>query len=102
LIFKKSKLRWPASACRCSIFVTFMAESPGSAGTAPGSGGELRQQLHRLGLLGDERQPGDAAVGPRPGTLTNPPDPAPQRHTAAELVGDGEGGLALSAGQVRL
>src|SRR6266567_614401 len=26
LIFRKSKLRWPASACRCSIFVTFMPD----------------------------------------------------------------------------
>src|SRR5262245_33059238 len=31
LIFRKSKLRWPASACRCSIFVTFMPRSPRGA-----------------------------------------------------------------------
>src|SRR5215510_3248006 len=102
LIFKKSKLRWPASACRCSIFVTFMAESPGSAGTAPGSGGELRQQLHRLGLLGDERQPGDATVGPGAVVLADPPDRAHQRHLVAELVGDGGDGFVLALGQVQL
>src|SRR5882724_4785134 len=49
---------------------------------------EPRHQLHRLGLFGRDRQPGDAAVGPGPVALADTRDGPHQRHLVAELVGD--------------
>src|SRR5438093_8760632 len=59
-------------------------------------------QLHRLGLVGHEREAGDAAVGPRAVVLADPRDGAHQRHLVAELVGHGGHRLVLAPGQVQL
>ena len=67
-----------------------------------GVSGEACHQFHRLGLLGDECQPGDTAVGPRAVALADARDRAHQRHLVAELVGDGGDGLVLALGEIQL
>src|SRR5262245_2071585 len=76
----------------------------GSAGWTRSSRlpGESRHQLNGLGLLGHQRQAGDAALGPRAVALADPRDRPHQRHLVAELVGHGGGGLVLALGQVEL
>src|SRR5437870_3803991 len=72
LTFRKSKLRWPASACRCSIFVTFIPDlqprSPAPRALPRRRGvvdlrraeADLAQDLH--GVLPESgRQPPDVA-----------------------------------------
>src|SRR5438876_6946540 len=63
---------------------------------------EPRHQLHRLGLIGGDRQTGDAGVGPRAIALANAPDGADERHLVAELVRHGGDGLVLALREIEL
>src|SRR6266545_1580917 len=64
--------------------------------------GKARHQLHRLGLLGRECQPGDAALGPGAIALADARDRPDQRHLVAKLVGNGGDGLVLPLRQIEL
>src|SRR2546422_10388702 len=66
---------------------------------SPRRPGKARHQLHRLGLFGGDRQPGDAALGPGAIALADARDRPHQRHLVAELVGDGGDGLVLALGE---
>src|SRR5205814_395148 len=70
--------------------------------TGPASARQLRHQLHRLGLLGGDRQPREAAVRPRAVTVADAIDRADQRHLVAELVGHRGHGLVLAFGEEQL
>src|SRR5712692_10504475 len=63
---------------------------------------QARHQLHRLGLFGRDRQPGDAALGPGAVALADARDRAHQRHLVAEFVRDGGDGLVLPPGEIQL
>src|SRR5439155_5019936 len=69
---------------------------------SPRRPGKARHQLHRLGLLGGDRQPGDAGVGPGTIALADSGDGPDQRHLVAELVGHGGDGLVFPLGEKEL